>query len=262
MIGLEYENFYLLDDRRYILKENYEFLDWYSNKNKEGYQSIISVEQMQKLINEIVKFYELKYPDELFDSVKHKNDIEFTKQAKEISKMLNFDQLKFRLYHDYVQFLECSYGYMVNLKREKKHMCDLSEISVRVLYDGLVVKTDLENLEEQHFLEDIEGINTIEHLYGKFESTDNDVDYCDLKKCIKNHKYNQAVRNRILKLIPYAMIYSESTMPEYGYVRAKSFIRTFNREYKLNLDIGEISEIMKIDYSQTEVIKKMVRDRK
>ena len=55
------------------------------------------------------------------------------------------------------------------------------------------------------------------------------------------------------------MIYSKSTLPEYGYIRAKRFIRMINKEYDLNLTTDRIDQIMGIDYSDTKKVKELAK---
>jgi len=257
MTGLEYENFCKADDRRYILKENNEFMDWYLNMKKQGFSSIIDINQMQNLINNIVMFYEFKYPSEMFDSLRYSTDVEENQNTIKIAGMLSFDQLKFRLYHDYIQFLDCNYWNYVSLKRPRKNLWDLTSMSIRIYPDGKIEPVDLDGLKENKFLDDISGINSIENLYGKFESIDTNVDYSELTRCIRTHKFNVTLRNKILSLVPFALLYSSNTLPQNGYIRAKSFIRTFNREYNLNMDLDELDEIMSRDYTGKQKVKSL-----
>ena len=52
------------------------------------------------------------------------------------------------------------------------------------------------------------------------------------------------------------MIYSKKSMPEYGYVRAKRFIRMINKELDFNLSIDKI---MNVDYYDTGKVKQLVK---
>lgn len=250
MTGIELENFYKADDRRYILCENQDFINWnYDMKKNFGFTPIIERNDIQDLINQVVMFYEFKYPNEMFASFRHKFNVDENKNTIKIADMLGFEQLKFRLYHDYVQFLECNYWNYINLKKSRKKMWDLTDIWIRIYPNGEIEPVDLEKLKEYQFLYDISGISRIEDLYGRFESIDTDVDYSELTKCIQQHKYNLTLRNNVLSLIPYALVYSENSLPQDGYVRAKSFVRTFNKEYNLKMNLDELDEIMSRDYS-------------
>ena len=259
MTGLELDNFYKADDKRYILNKNNEFISYeYIMHREHDLKPIINREQMQDLINQIVMFYEFKYPNNMLYSLKHSFGEKDLEKTIEISKMLDFEQLKFRLYHDYIQFLECSCGCVISLNRPKKHLCDIATTYISVDSDGKIDKGELEFLKEYQFLDDIDGISTIENLYGRYASIDTNVDYSELKRLIEKHRFNLKIRNKVLNVISFALLYSENTLPDYGYARAKAFIRTFNREYKLKMDLEEIDEIMNRDYSgkQKSLIKK------
>lgn len=250
MTILEYENFHKADDERYILNKNNDFThyEWIMKRSCD-FAPIINRDKMQDLINKIVMFYEFKYPNYLLSTLQHSFEQEEVKNALEIAKMLDFEELKSRLHHDYIQFLECSYGGHICLKKPRKHLWELTEKSIRVDSDGIIEPYDLESLEEYQFLDDITGITRIEDLYGRYHSIDTNVDYSALTRWVEKHRFNLKIRNKVLNVIPFAFIYSKSTFPEYGYIRAKSYIRTFNREYKLKMDLEEIDEIMNRDYS-------------
>ena len=64
---------------------------------------------------------------------------------------------------------------------------------------------------------------------------------------IKRHKAQTTIRNKVLQLVPLQIIYSD---PIYGYYRAKSFVRMFNREYNLDLNLNEVEGILRKDYSE------------
>lgn len=49
----------------------------------------------------------------------------------------------------------------------------------------------------------------------------------------------------VLQTIPLSLIYSPNTLPEYGYVRAKSFVRMISKEYGIDIDLDEANEIIK-----------------
>lgn len=250
MTGLELENFYKTDDERYILNKNNDFTHYkYTMKRSCDFDPIINRDEMQDLINRIVMFYEFKYPNYMLSTLQHSFDEDEIKKALEISKMLDFKELKSRLHHDYIQFLECSYGTHIYLKRPRKHLWELTDINIRIDSDGIIEPYDLENLKEYQFFDDITGINRIEDLYGRFSSIDTEVDYSELTRWIERHKFNLTMRNKILNVIPYALLYSKTSLPKNGYIRAKSYIRTFNREYKLKMDLDELDEIMNRDYS-------------
>ena len=243
MTGLEFNNFMSLDKRKYILEENKEFLKWYSEMEKQGFKSFINICQMQDLINQITMFYEFKYPNVLFDSMRYNINLEACNKAKEISKMLDFEQLKFRLYHDYVQFLECSYQHHVTLNTPKIGWGNLDSMMVRISSNGEVDKYDLNCLKEYNFIDDIEEIERIEDLYGRFESIDTDVDYSELKRWIYLHKYYVSLRNRVLNLVKMNFLFKKNKSPKMEiYFFLFLFLFFFNIS-NINTDIKTIKNI-------------------
>lgn len=250
MTGLEIENFYKQDEKRYILGKNQEILDLCLKMEKDGFRPIINIEQMQKFMNEITMFFEFKYPDNILYDISRNiiND-----KTINVSKLLDIEELKYRLYHDYVQFMDCSYEGWYRISKPKRNFNDIDFTLIPIDKDGNIRKHSL----LKDFIKDIENIETIENLYGKLESIATDINYDELSKCIKRHKYNMLLRNKIFELIPLNILYSKNTLPEYAYIRAKSFIRMFNKEYNLDLNMDELDKIMNKDYSQEKKVKKI-----
>ena len=105
------------------INENKEFLKWYNQKIKEGFFIRLSLDDMQNLINKIVSFFEFKYHNKMLtESIYYTPKSDNYYKSKELAKQLDINQLKYRLRHDYVQFLECSYFSTITLKKEKKNL--------------------------------------------------------------------------------------------------------------------------------------------
>lgn len=250
----EVENFHKQDEKKYILSQNKKILNFIQQKKKEGINFRLSIEQMQQIINQIVQFFEFKYPSSFITDLFYK--CEDTKKdmkiCQSLAKTLDIEQLKYRLGHYYVQFLDCSYGDRFDMYKEKKNLNDIDRISVRMDKNGTIEPYDLESIREYGFLNNIDGIQTISDALGRFIESPVDVDYSGLTKAVITHKAQIQLRNMILELIPLKLIYSNNGDPEYGYIRAKSFVRMFNKEYNLNISMEEIEEIMHRDYSTKE----------
>ena len=252
MTGFELDNFYALDKEEYILENNKEFLEWYNSKLEQGFHPILDLKRMQKLINKIVMFFEFKYHDIMLRDLIYSsfnNKLEKS-NSKEIAKKLDVQELKYRLHHDYIQFLECNYPRYVTLSRKEKRLWNLNVLYIRSDEDGVIRRWDLTQIKEEEFLDNISKVKTVEDLLFRFRDIDTKIDYSDLEKVYFYHQTNIELRNIIFSLVPLALLYSNNTLPEYGYVRAKSFIRMFNQEYNLNLDMNRINGIMSIDYSK------------
>ena len=251
----ETENFYKQDAHKYILKENKVILDFIQQRKREGINLILNIEQIEEMMNDIVQFFEFKYPDSFISDLiyKRENSEKETKICQQLAKSLDIKQLKYRLYHDYVQFLECSYGNHIFITKEKENLWDLTSVSIRINDIGEINPYDLKDLKENKFLHNIDGIQKASDLLGRFIESPITVDYSELSKIIAKHKADIQLRNMILELIPLKLIYSKYTLPEYGYIRAKSFVRMFNKEYNLNISMKEADKIMHQDYSTKKV---------
>ena len=245
MTGLEIENFYKQDKHQYIINENDEILNFIKEKKKQNITIWITVKEMQDMINRITRFFEFKYPDKFLDALTYNPECRTVKICDQTAKILDIEQLKHRLSHDNIQFLECPYGGYFNITRAKENLWDLNHLFIRIDNDGHIDKNELEEIQENKFLYSIEGINNAADLLGRFIESPIEVNYSELEKIIINRRTQIQLRNMILNLIPFSLIYSTNTIPEYGYNRAKSFARMFSKEYHLNIDLKEAEEIIK-----------------
>ena len=59
----EAESFYKKDTKSCQLEKNKNFLCWLKSSIKDGYHCFVSLEDLQELINNIVSWYEIKYPE-------------------------------------------------------------------------------------------------------------------------------------------------------------------------------------------------------
>lgn len=264
MTGLEWENFEKLDRKEYIVDKNNEFLKYYYDKITKGYSPILNLGEIQELIDNITKFYEFKYPENLLNAMRHEriSDKEEFQKCIKIGKKLDINQLKYRLSHDQLSFIECNYGHHITLERNKKKLFEFSLCYLRIDSNGIIEKHDLERLQEEKFIDDIEGINRVEDLLGRYIGIETNVNYSELEKLVENHRDNIAVRNKVLELVMLNLLYSKNTHPKNGYIRAKRFMRMFNKEYGLDLNMEKLDEIMSVDYSDGNKVKQLLRDRR
>lgn len=262
MTGLEWENFEKLDSKEYLVENNQEFLKYFYDKIKNNYSPILDLKEIQQLINEITNFFEFKYPEKLLNRIRYSHEPEKFIDSLQLSKKLNMNQLRCRLSHEQLMFLDCNYDGYIRLNRKQKRLFETSFCSIKVNYDGTIDKYALEQLKEEKFLDDVEGIDKVEDLLGRYIGIETEIDYTELEEHVKNHKNNVAIRNKVLELIMLNILYSKNTHPKNGYIRAKSFMRMFNKEYKLNLNMKRLDEIMKINYSDTAKVKQLLKERR
>lgn len=249
MTGKEIDNFLKTDKKLYELKNNEDFLTFLKEKIKQGYHPIYEIETLQNFIDEIVNFFEFKYPDAMFYST-HDNE---RNKTIEISKLLDINQLRYRL-SNYRWLFEIDFkGYYRITKKYETELWELKYYSVKFDEDGFIC--NLEFLKENGFINHIDEIENIYQFTEQLIKEDK-VDVTELKQAIFQYETNIELRNKILNLIALKLLYN--SLPIYGYPRAKSFIRTFNKEFGLNLKTDLIDEIMSVDYSKDEEVKKYI----
>ena len=264
MTGKEWENFKKIDNEEYIIEKNEEFIKYYNEKKKEGYRPILDLKQMQVLINEITQFFEFKYPDKLLDKITYERPGEnkIFEDCMKITRSLDINQLKYRLDYNQLAFLECDYSHHIRLIKEPDIWPCSTIYDVRFDQSGKIEKSDIEGLKIEKFLEDVEGIKRVEDLLGRYIGIETKVDYSELAEEVQRHKNNVAIRNKMLYLVMLNLLYSKNTYPLNGYVRAKRFMRMFNKEYGVDLNMDKLDKIMNIDYSSNKEVKKLLKERR
>lgn len=102
------ERFYEHDSKKYEIEQNKDLLNWLKDSIKCGYHCFIKMEELQELIDNIVNWYEIKYPErelEYFEGTKY---MDF-QDIKRISDVMDIRQLFFRLPHNQLSLMECGY---------------------------------------------------------------------------------------------------------------------------------------------------------
>lgn len=273
----EAENFYKQDKYKYELKKNYEFLNWYEEKIDEGYKPLMNISELQDLINKIVIWYEIKYPEKELEFYEGIVDLRFL-NIKKMSNFMNLEQLIYRIDKKQYYLIKCQYrtglggcspiykdgkiiGYNscigFSVKRKNKQDCRPWELidyrnSPRFLILANPVSGEI-NI--NYDLEDYVKSNkiTINKLLTLFENKYKDeLDFSELNECVYNYNIDLELRNMILQLAALKLLYSRNTIPERGYVRAKRFINEFNKNLDLEITVQEIDDLIKKDYKNED----------
>lgn len=275
----ESQNFYELDTMKYNILRNEELLYWLNDMVAKGYHSFVDTENLQGLIDNIAYWYEIKYPEremEFYEGIRHLN----FNNIEVMSKMMNINQLLYRLPDTQLSLMECSYrstggclnsiynsndeviGYEQQLfmRIDKKVyepslLTALGEVPYFLLYanasDGQVVPDY--NIKYYTYTNKI----TLDELLVLFkEKHDDELDYSKLEECVFDHNCDLELRRKILQLVALKLLYSRNTIPERGYARAKRFINEFNKKMDLNLSTAEIDDVISKDYSKTQKVLK------
>lgn len=244
----EANNFYQMDEKKYYITKNIEFIEWISREVKNGYNCSLTYEQMQKLVDFLVDWYEIKYPNHYFDLKCGIYD-DTIKDNQELSKNMNFEAFLYRLPLDILQLFRNHYVRYITIpyKENKERTVPYLLLFFDPVKGIVTNKMELEDLG----LDNIQDL-TMENLYNILRKKYKDLDTSEIKKCLNNRIVNFELLRKLLELSSLKMLYSNNTIPHYGYDRAKIFIDEFN-EYldNLNLDTFELDSIMQKDYSNT-----------
>lgn len=274
------ERFYEQDTKDYEIEKNKEFLNWLKTTIDNGYHCFIGNEELQKLIDNIVNWYEIKYPErelKYFEGTTYMN----FQDIKRISDVMNIRQLLYRLPHNQLCLMECGYrakGWGLNpiyengkvvgskvqifmrINRKNEEECNL--LSVKIPYFLLIADymtgDVLRDYELKEYLDGEENISLDELLTIFNEKYTNELDFTELRESVYDHNSDIELRSRILHLVALKLLYSRNTIPERGYERAKRFINEFNKKLGLTLSTEKIDEIMHRDYTNSEICKTII----
>ncbi len=267
MTGEEVKNFYKEDERLYDLKENKKFLIMFNHLIDEGYSLFIGIDEMQDLIDRLFTWYEIKYPEREFDFYDGKLTSDFVTK-KELSDLMNINQLFFRLSDNQIKLLEGNYrtismkeypiyeeGKKIGVSKKVYFKINRNENDIYynkhkdfiISADAVSGKVDTDYETDKY----ITGNVTIDDIYRKFKEEYTDrLEFEMLEKAINNKYIDNYLRDSILEFVALKLIYSKKTTPERGYIRAKRFIDEFNSRLGLNLTYEEINRVMNKDYSE------------
>ena len=268
------ERFYEKDTKDYEIEKNKDFLNWLKASIKDGYHCFMETEELQELINNIVNWYEIKYPErelEYFEGTRHMN----FQDIKRISNVMNIRQLLYRLPHNQLCLMECGYrakgwgqypiyenGKEIDLKvqifmkinKKIKEECNpwYGETTYFLLHADHMTGEVSNDYELEEYLDSEENLNLDELLSIFKEKYTDELDFTELKESVYDHNCDMELRHRILQLVALKLLYSRNTIPERGYERAKRFINEFNKKLGLELSTEQIDEIIHRDYTNGE----------
>lgn len=269
----ETKKFYLLDEKKYDIKNNKELLLWLEEAIGNGYNSFININDMQKLVDYIASWYEIKYPEReirIRDGIIHDGVEDMIKPMIKLSRIMNIKQLMYRLPTVQLRLMLCNYRtdivktieihdkngditgykYRISMQIVKKNFDNDSYLELPDIllcadaFSGEVCKL---NDELDNYIGN-KNIKIDELLTLFKEKYSNDLDFTALEECIYNHNCDTELRNKILQLAALKLLYSRNTTPERGYERAKRLINEFNKKLKLHLTTDEIDELISGEY--------------
>lgn len=234
----------------------------------------MKTEELQELIDSVVNWYEIKYPErelEYFEGIK---DMNF-QDIRRISDVMDIRQLLFRLPHNQSCLMECGYrakgwgqhliyknGKEVDWKvqifmridRKNEEECNpqLGKTSFFLLHADHMTGEVSKDYKLEEYIDNDENINLDELLSIFNKKYIDELDFTELKESVYDHNCDMELRHRILQLVALKLLYSRNTIPERGYERAKRFINEFNKKLGLTLSAEQIDEIIHRDYTNGE----------
>ena len=270
----EAKRFYEKDTKDYEIEKNKDFLTWLKTSIKNGYHCFMKTEELQELIDSVVNWYEIKYPErelEYFEGTRH---MAF-QDIRRISDVMDIRQLLFRLPHNQLCLMECGYrakgwgqhliyengkeiGWeaqiFMRISRKNKEESDswLGKAPYFLLHADHMTGEVSNNYELEEYLDSEENLNLDELLSIFKEKYTDELDFTELTESVYDHNCDMELRHRILQLVALKLLYSRNTIPERGYERAKRFINEFNKKLGLELSTEQIDEIIHRDYTNGE----------
>ena len=265
------ERFYEQDSKKYEVLKNKELLSWLKNSVKNGYHPFIDIEGLQKLVDDITNWYEIKYPEremEFYEGIGY-SDFE---NMKSLSKLMNIKQLMYRLPREQLYLMECDYrstgqGFR-NVYDDKNEIVAEKPILFMSIYRKNIESSIVPNfllhadndsgkVEIDYNLKDYVNTDsiTLDELLNLFkEKYSEEFSFTELEKCVYDHNCDVELRNKVLQLVALKLLYSRRTIPERGYERSKRFINEFNKKMGLNISTEEIDNAINKDYTNTEKV--------
>ena len=255
------KKFYNNDLHEYDLYHNIEFIKWFNGILKNGYQSYLTLSSLQSFINKLSMWYEYKYPERKLITEEGFIDNEF-KEIKDISKDLDYSQLRFQLSYNELKLLDSMYrsnnGYSVLDKNKKNNNYITFNIYKKQISKEFVEDSTykLSALDTTGKIKNEDIINlfpkdknmTIEELSNRLRDN-HDYDISELQNILFIHNMDIELRNKVLYLTMKKLIYSKRTTPKRGYKRAINLMKEFNGYIKkLNLVSISIDKIMEDKY--------------
>ena len=268
----ELKNFYNNDLEKYDLNKNTDFKIMFNRLIDDGYDLIIGIDDMQDLIDRLFTWYEIKYPEREFDFYDGKVMQDFA-MKKELSDLMDINQLFFRLTDNQIKLLEGNYR--SNFMKEYPIYEEGKKIGVskKVYFKINRFENDMYYKKHKDFIVSANAISgkvetdyetdkyvqvniCLDDLYNVFKEKYADrLEFKELENAINNKYIDNYLRDRLLEFVSLKLLYSKNTTPIRGYTRAKRFIDEFNKKLNLNLTYDVIDEAM--NYKEKSKVKVM-----
>jgi len=224
----EAKTFYKKDKEEYIISKNKNLLTWLKKTIKNGYHSFIDIEGLQNLIDNIVYWYEIKYPEQEMEIYDENIDYKL-KNMEPLSTSMNMKQLMYRLSYKQLCLMKCDYRSKGGCNRyvynDKDEIVGLkTTLFIRIdrkncgydPYFLLCGESSSGKVNVNYYLShyvNAEDITLDELLILFKEKYTNELNFTELEECIYNHNCDIELRRKVLQLVALKLLYSKKNLP-------------------------------------------------
>ena len=204
---------------KYKLIKDKDFLKFIKREIRHGYKPLIDIENIDEIIDKIVRWYEFKYPTDFLI------DDEFNEKYIDLSNEMTIEQLLLRLSEEETQLIKCDYTStgggnkpiyegteIVDFEpylffKIKNYNYDKSDYRSDLLIDFNPVTGKIDNNCFANFYTSKrknEGlkIETINELYEYFKKTkEPNINYSQLERIIKDKEIDEKIRVYIIQYV-------------------------------------------------------------
>jgi len=242
------KNYSIFNKQYELLEKKKEFQLWLKEEKEQGYSCSYHTKDLQKLLEFLSCWYEIKYPENDFNSDKNSR----FDTISSIAPAMDINQLLYRLPSEFLTILECPYR-CKNLCIEKQYNDQITFSYLTLIGISLKHATHLPHqffvradpktgkiirIDNNPFLIAPKQNFTLEQLLNHLQNKpNNNLDYSDLSTVIKQHQMDIELRKKVLLLAAFELLYSENTTLESGYKRAQYMTQEFN-EYIPDLQLS------------------------
>lgn len=249
--------------KKIIKQKEIDILEFIKENLNDGYNIYSNIDDINELVDIIVKWYEFKYPEEKLFMIKKRYECEEQKifmvnykkynlsQTENISKNMGYCELMFRIPSRLHSIVECWYKgnginevnpNYININIYDPNSINLNSTSISVnKYDGYLHTID------RVLFGNVLSIDpkTIEELFDEYvKIKESEFFIKDIRNTIITHNLDLELRKKIFELIALKLLCSTNDIA-IGYVRSKKFIDEFNRYiYDSYVDEREINNIV------------------
>lgn len=231
---MKQQYYFKSDKQNYIVRKNKDLIKYIRNTSKKGIEFEINLNEMQQLIDYVGFWYELKYSNEylskenindkdtIYDIKKLYNSLFNMKSFLQNERISNFLSCNYRGRYDYIGIDNREYIYLESGKKDDNESIFIDKINGNVYNNKL---KPLLNSSGEHL--DIISFNNQE--LGILNE--------EVNLILLNRSYDIELRNKLLNLVIYKILYSKESTMDINYKRAICYINEITKIFPdLNIE--------------------------